>query len=129
MTKNTHISNSEMQIMEYVWDVGRAVTTAEIMQNLPGEKNWSQKTVITFLARLIEKKVLKATRIGRAFHYEACITAREYRNQATKRFINDVHKGSVFGCISALCDSGNLTKEDIDAIRERIKELDDCYGD
>lgn len=44
------------------------------MQNLLEGTDWSQKTVITFLGRLSGKDVLMAIRIGRAFHYEACIT-------------------------------------------------------
>ena len=122
MKKQQRISNSEMLIMEYIWKIGRPVTTAEIMQNLPAGIEWSQKTVITFLSRLIEKGILQSTRIGRAFHYEACITEQEYRNYETKQFINDVHKGSIFGFISALCDSGDLTREDIEALMKRMKE-------
>ena len=122
MKKQQRISNSEMLIMEYIWKTGHPVTTSEIMENLPKEIEWSQKTVITFLARLIEKDVLKSTRIGRAYHYESCITEQEYRNYETKQFINDVHKGSIFGFISALCDNGDLTKEDIEELMRRLKE-------
>ncbi len=122
MKKNQRISNSEMKIMEYIWKTGRPVTTAEIMQNLPEGIEWSVKTVLTFLARLIEKDVLKATRVGRAYHYETCISKQEYLNFETKQFINDVHKGSVFGFISALCDNGDLTKEDIEALMKRLRQ-------
>lgn len=108
--------------MEYIWKTDHPVTTSEIMENLPEEIKWSQKTVITFLARLIEKGILKSTRIGRAFHYESRITEKEYRNYETKQFINDVHKGSIFGFISALCDNGDLTREDIESLMKKLKE-------
>jgi predicted transcriptional regulator len=71
---------------------------------------------------LSKKGILKSTRIGRAFHYEACITEKEYRSYETKQFVNDVHKGSIFGFVSALCDNGDLTREDIEALMERLKE-------
>ena len=122
MKKIKHISDSEMQIMEYVWKIDRAVTTAEIMENLPEGVEWSPKTVGTFLSRLIKKGILKSTRIGRAFHYQPCITEQEYRNFATKQFITNVHKGSVLGFISALCDNGDLTKEDIEEIEKILKK-------
>jgi predicted transcriptional regulator len=122
MKRQQRITNSEMLIMEYIWKTDRSVTTAEIMQNLTEGKEWSQKTVITFLARLIEKGFLKSTRIGRAFHYEACITEQEYRNYETKQFISDIHKGSIFGLISTLFDNGDLTREDIEALMNRMKE-------
>jgi BlaI family penicillinase repressor len=122
MEKHQRISKSERQIMEYIWKAGRPVTTAELMQNLPEGTDWSQNTVVTFLGRLVEKDVLKASRIGRAFHYEACITEQEYRNYETKQFVKDVHKGSVFGFISALFDNGDLTREDIEELMRRLKE-------
>jgi predicted transcriptional regulator len=122
MKKLQRISNAEKQIMEYIWAVGRPVTTSEIIRHLPKEKAWKQNTVVTFLARLMEKGILKATRIGKANHYEPCVTEQEYRNFETKQFIKDVHKGSVLGFITALCDNGDLTKEDIENLMKRLKE-------
>ena len=121
------ISEAEKQLMDYIWSVGHPVTTAEIVQNLPMEKVWKQNTVVTFLARLIEKGILKATRIGKANYYEPCVTDKEYRNFETRQFVKDVHKGSLFGFISALCDSGDLTKEDIENLMKYFKEqVDKC---
>jgi BlaI family penicillinase repressor len=122
MNKLQRMSDSEKQIMEFIWAAGHPVTTREIIANLPEDNNWKQSTVITFLARLMEKGILKATRISKANYYEPCITEQEYRNFETKQFIADVHKGSVLGFISALCDNGELTKEDIKKLMKRLKE-------
>ncbi|MCR4430335.1 MAG: BlaI/MecI/CopY family transcriptional regulator [Tepidanaerobacteraceae bacterium] len=122
MKKLQRISEAEKQIMEYIWAAGRPVTTSEIMRHLPEDKAWKQNTVVTFLSRLMEKGILKATRIGKANHYEPCVTEQEYRNFETKQFIKDVHKGSVLGFITALCDNGDLTKEDIENLMKRLKE-------
>ncbi|RKL62831.1 BlaI/MecI/CopY family transcriptional regulator [Thermoanaerobacteraceae bacterium SP2] len=122
MKKLQRISDAEKQIMEYIWKAGRPVTTSEIIRHLPEGKSWKQNTVITFLARLMKKGILKATRIGKANYYEPCVTEQEYRNFEIKQFINDVHKGSILGFITALCDSGDLTKEDIESIMKRLKE-------
>lgn len=122
MKKLQRISEAEKQIMEYIWAAGRPVTTSEIMRHLPEDKAWKQNTVVTFLSRLMEKGILKATRIGKANHYEPCVTEQEYRNFETEQFIKDVHKGSVLGFITALCDNGDLTKEDIENLMKRLKE-------
>lgn len=116
------MSDAEKKLMEYIWTKNRPVTTAEIIQNMPQEKDWKQNTIITFLARLVGKGMLKAVRIGKANHYEACITEQGYRNFETKQFIKGVHKGSVFGLISSLCDTGDLTIEDIEDILKYLKE-------
>ena len=116
------MSEAEKQIMEIIWQAERPVTTAEILQRLPEGNTWKQNTVITFLARLMEKGIIKATRVGKANHYEPCLTEQEYRNFETRQFIHEVHKGSVLGLISALCDSGDLTKEDIEKLMKRLEE-------
>lgn len=122
MNKIQRMSDAEEQIMEFIWAAGRPITTREIIANLPEDNNWKQSTVITFLARLMEKGILKATRISKANYYEPCLTKQEYRNFETKQFIADVHKGSVLGFINALCDNGDLTAKDIENLRKRLKE-------
>lgn len=122
MRKLQRISDSEKQIMKIIWASGHPVTTREVINNLPKDKLWKQSTVITFLSRLVEKGLIKATRISKAYHYEPCLMEQEYRNFETKQFIKDVHKGSVFGLVSALCDSGDLTKEDIEDLLKGLKD-------
>jgi hypothetical protein len=41
---------------------------------------------------------------------------------ATEQFVKDVYKGSVLGLINSLFDIGDLTEEDIESLRKRIKE-------
>jgi len=116
------ISESEKQIMDIIWRNERALTTAEILKQLPKNKSWKQTTVGTFLSRLTKKNIIKSTRVGRAYHYEACISEEQYRLMETKHFINDVHKGSVSGFLQTLADSGDLTKSDIKALMEKLRE-------
>jgi|AGTN01.2.fsa_nt_gi Penicillinase repressor. len=57
MKKIQRMSDAEKQIMSFIWKTGRPVTTAEIMQNLPEEKEWKQNTVITFFGPADGKRV------------------------------------------------------------------------
>lgn len=122
MSKIQRVSDAEKQIMEFIWASSHPVTTREIIANLPEDNTWKQSTVITFLARLMEKGLLKATRISKANYYEPCLTEQEYRNLETKQFINDVHKGSLWGFLSTLCENGDLTREDIESLMKLLKE-------
>lgn len=124
MTKIQRISESEKQIMQIIWMIDRPVTTAEILSKLPENKEWKQSTVITFLSRLMDKGVIRATRVGKANHYEPCLSEQEYKNYETKEFVKEVHKGSFFGLISSLCDSGDLTKKDIEKLMDKLKALE-----
>lgn len=116
------MSQSEKQIMAIIWRNEKALTTADILQQLPEGKSWKQTTVITFLSRLTEKGLIKPTRVGRAYHYHACLSEDEYRSMETKQFIDEVHKGSVSGFLQTLTDSGDLTKEDIENLMKKLRE-------
>ncbi|WP_081590240.1 BlaI/MecI/CopY family transcriptional regulator [Brevibacillus massiliensis] len=49
------------------------------LHDVAEDKAWKQNTVITFLARLIEKGMVKAARIGKANHYQPCMSRRHSR--------------------------------------------------
>ena len=118
MKKIQKMTEAEKEIMDILWAAGRSLTTNEILKKLPTSK--AQTTVITFLARLIEKGIVKATRISKANYYEPRVTKQEYLNFETRQFIADIHKGSVLGLINTLCDSGDLTKADNAEIMKRL---------
>lgn len=122
MEQLQQMSGSERQIMEFIWAAERPVTTREILRNLDSSKAWKQSTVITFLTRLIEKHIVKATRVGKANFYEPRISQQEYLLFETRQFIRDVHKGSTKGFLSALCDIGDLTERDIAELIARVKD-------
>lgn len=124
MTRGQRMSDAEKQIMELIWAEGGPMTTAELLAKLPEDKSWKQNTVITFLARLTDKGMIKATRMGKANRYEPCQTEAEYRANETRQFVRDVHRGSVSGLIAALCDSGDLKKEEIEELMRMLKEMD-----
>ena len=92
------------------------------MDNLPEAGNWKHNTTITFLSRLIDKGFLCATRIGRAHHYEAMITEKEYLHYETKHFVQKIHKGSIYGFIASMCDNGEITKAEIERLMKRLEE-------
>ncbi len=121
MTKLQRMSEAEKQIMDIIWAAGRPVTTSEIIGFLPEDKAWKQNTVITFLARLMEKEMITAVRSGKANLYEPRMSEQDYQRLETKRFVKEVHRGSVSGLISALCDSEDVTKQDIEALMDKLK--------
>jgi predicted transcriptional regulator len=122
MSKIQRMSGAEKQITEIIWAAGHPVTTKEIMACLPEDNTWKQNTVVTFLARLIEKGIVGAARVSKANYYRPCVTEKEYRDFETTQFIADVHQGSAYGLISALCDTGTLTKEDIEELMRSLEK-------
>ncbi len=115
------ISETEMEIMRIIWDKGDKVTTGELAEKLTDKK---LTTISTLAGRLIDKGCLKSEKIGRshAHEYEAIISEQDYQAMQTKEFIKSIHRGSAKSLISALFRSDELTKEDIEELRNLIDE-------
>lgn len=121
-----HITSAEMEILRVIWDSDRKLTTKEIMEKLPGKK---ATTVVTLAGRLIDKGVLNSVKLGRshAHEYGAAISEEEYQNKQTMEFVRSIHKGSAKSLISTLFRDEQLTKEDVEELRQFINEKASDY--
>ena len=54
----TRLTKSEMEIMEVLWDAGKALTTSEIIQRSK-EKEWKDSSVHLLIKSLMNKDVIK----------------------------------------------------------------------
>ncbi|ASA20709.1 BlaI/MecI/CopY family transcriptional regulator [Paenibacillus donghaensis] len=114
-----HITAAEMEIMQILWSTANRMTTKEIMEQLPDKK---ATTILTLTGRLIDKGVLQSVKLGRshAHEYWPAVSEGDYRKQQTHSFLHSIHKGSAKSLISALFQDENLSKSDIDELREFI---------
>ena len=56
----TRLTKSEMEIMEVLWDEGKALTTSEIIQrSKEKEKEWKDSSVHLLIKSLMNKDVIK----------------------------------------------------------------------
>jgi BlaI family penicillinase repressor len=121
MAKNVRLTRLELEIMQYVWDLGEAAVR-EIHEAIPASKRPAYTTVLTMLTRLEEKGAVRRTRkIGNAHLYEALIS----RQRTYARLIDellDLFGGSSEPLVSHLVDSGRLTLEDVKSAEEMLKK-------
>ncbi|WP_417025891.1 BlaI/MecI/CopY family transcriptional regulator, partial [Candidatus Allofournierella excrementavium] len=52
--KEMKLSDAELEIMEKVWELGAPVTAAQLTERM-AEKGWKPSTLLTFLARMVNK--------------------------------------------------------------------------
>ncbi len=73
-------SDYELELMKVIWDNGGTALYAQIYAALE-EKGicWTKNTIITLLSRLIDKKLLKANKIGHRNKYTALVSGRAGR--------------------------------------------------
>ena len=118
MGKVQKISDSQKQILEILWATDNPITAKEILALLP---QWQRTTVNTFLTRLRNKKIIKATAINNVHYYEPCLTEQEYQQLQAVQFLDSVYKGSAIGLIRTICDIRNVSKEEIEDLLTQME--------
>ena len=111
------ISESELVLMKIIWKNGGTALYSFVMDELEKEKNeWKKNTVLTLLSRLIEKKYLKAKKIGRRNEYIALVTEQEYQAMQTHSFLDKIYEGNVKNLVSTLLQQDILSADELKEI-------------
>ena len=114
------ITEAESAVMDVLWT--RAPQgAAEVASALP-HKGWSDRTVKTLLARLVEKGALRAEPQGRRYLYTPLIERATHRRDAVRRLSDRLFGGRAAPMVAHLADSG-LDADDLDALERLVAEL------
>ena len=107
------ISDAELVLMKLLWRQGGSALYAELME-APG---WQKNTVITLLARLGEKGLVTAEKLGRRNRYTAAVTEAEYQAAQTRSLLDKLYQGEARGLVLTLLEQQPLSPEDYDELR------------
>ena len=122
------LTKSELEIMQVLWNAGRALTRGEIL-SLSAEKSWKDSSIHILLNGLLKKGAIREdgfTRSGKtpARLYAPCITMEAYYGETV---FAESAPAAVPALFSALLDRRDLTPELLRELREmldrREKEL------
>ena len=110
-----------MEIMNVIWDAGKAVTTADVSEKLT--TSWKPTTILTFLKRLTDKGILKAEKSGKTNYYSAIVSREDYKKRQTEEFLNEIHSGSVTSFLAALYGDEKPDKGELEEIKKWFEEV------
>ena len=123
MAVNMQISDSELVLMQLIWEKGGTVLFAEIIDAVQQKKlEWKHNTVLTFLSRLVEKGFLSTNKIGRRNEYKAIISEKEYHAAQTRMFVDKVYDGNVIELVSTLIGQGLVSAQEQEELRRLWKD-------
>lgn len=117
------LPNSELELMVIIWKAGRPLNRMEIEQQLPEERQLSKTTVLSFLSRLEEKGFLRTEKHGRNNYYFPLVKAEEYQRQEGSSVLKKLYDNSVKKFVASLYDGKELTKEQIDELKDYLDSL------
>lgn len=112
------ISDSELELMRIVWARGGTALYAHIMEDLEkAGRTWQKNTVITLLSRLVEKGLLRTSKLGRRNQYTALATEADYQAAQAQTLLNKLYEGSAKGLVSTLIERELLSTADYEELR------------
>lgn len=118
------LSDTEMELMQVIWECNDPVTSTELLRIFARDKGkeWKGQTISTFLSRLVDKGVLVVTKQGRANMYVPRLSPEEYKLWEAQSVLNGLYQGSVKNFLSALYDGKKLSKEEIAELKQWFSE-------
>jgi BlaI family penicillinase repressor len=115
------ISSAEWEVMNQVWD-RHPTTSAEVLESLPPGTAWKQKTVNTFLTRLVQKGVLSVTKQGKVNLYAPKLRREECIASESETFLQRVFQGAAGPLLLHFCDRVELSDDEIRELQKRLRQ-------
>ena len=125
--KNTlkKLGEAELEIMQVVWNSGNPVTSNYILKELQERRNWQLSTLMTSLARLVDKGFISCDRSTGSNLYTSVISENEYKSGASKHFLEKLYNNSIQNMIATLYNNREIKNSDIEELRDFLDELED----
>lgn len=117
----TKLFDSELKVMEILWKEGD-ITAKRIAELTAGQIGWSKTTTYTVIKKCVEKGVIERREPNFVCH--PLITRREAQQYETRELINKMYDGAPDQLIASLLGSKALSKEDIERLKQLIRDLE-----
>ena len=117
------LSDAELEIMNVLWDAGCALSRMDIEKGLADIKAWAPTTVLTFLARLIEKGFVSCEKHGRFNMYSAYIGRKQYLEWENRMFLDRFYDSSVANFVASACQGRDVSAADIEELRRLLSGM------
>ncbi|MEQ8300062.1 MAG: BlaI/MecI/CopY family transcriptional regulator [Hyphomonas sp.] len=116
------ISAAELEVLSILWE-HPGIAASDVHETLANDKDWTNRTVKTLLARLVEKGAAVTQEDGRRYLYFPAIDEEAYKAKAAGQFIDRVFSGRAAPLVAHLADSRGLTPQDIEELEKLLGEL------
>lgn len=116
------LSKSEEQLMEYIWQAGKAFMK-DLIDAFP-EPRPANTTVATLLKRMTDKGVISYTQYGNSREYYPLVKKADYFSKHVKSMITNYFDDSALQFASFFTRETNLTKAQLEELKKIVdKEI------
>ncbi|GAA4357108.1 BlaI/MecI/CopY family transcriptional regulator [Kangiella marina] len=117
------VSEAEKNVMDVLWQES-PLSSLEVVEKLQS-REWSEKTVKTFLNRLVKKGVVSYEKDGRRYLYSPAIEREEFLADESEGFLDKVFKGNMKELLATFVENKQLSQKELDYLKGL---LDDKEG-
>ncbi len=123
------LPDSELLVMQIIWQAGELIGTGRIVELVCEQKNWSRSTVQVLLTRLEERGFIRIEKKGRLKLYAPLVKEEEYLKRETKTFLEQFYSNSYKKLIASVVQNQTMTEKDMEDIFQIIKDAKGGYKD
>ena len=117
---SNRVSESEKIVMEVLWQES-PLTSIEVVARLQ-EQGWTEKTVKSFLNRLVKKEVVSFEREGRRYLYSPLVSRETFLKDESQGFLNKVFLGDMKELLATFVSNKQLSDEELSYLRDLLDE-------
>lgn len=118
------LPDAELEVMLIVWEAQPPVMAGYVLERLQGKRQWSLQTLLTVMARLVEKGFLACEKQGRNNQYTPLIPESEYKQAEGKSILERLYDNSFKDLVVNLFDAKAINKKDLAELRGYLDELE-----
>ena len=112
------VSDSEKIVLEILWQES-PLTSQEVVARL-SEQGWNEKTVKTFLNRLVKKDILSFKKDGRRYWYSPNVERNEILSEESKGFLSRVFQGDMKALLTTFVENKQLSTDELDYLKDLL---------
>ena len=117
------LSQSEWTVMEALWQQPK--TLMELVRELADTTHWAKSTVTTMVRRMEDKGLITYELEGRAKRFSTAVSREAVVAVETDSLLQRAYHGSVSLMLSALTKKQDLSREDIQELRDILAQAEE----
>jgi len=123
MNKLGRLSETEMEVMQVIWELANPVTVAELLAIFEKSKGWKTSTLSTILSRLIDKGFLTKKMKGKVNFYNTNLSLQQFQKYEAQSLLTSLYGGNIKSFVAALVDDDGVTQDDIQELKQWFKDI------
>lgn len=118
------LSDSEFEIMKVLWSKNETLTSNQILDEVRDKLDWKLASLMTALARMVDKGYVCCDRSTRTNYYSAVISEEQYKIEESESFLEKLYDKSTTKLVASLYKGSRLFGKEIKELRKFLDSLE-----